>query len=192
MNKKDADSNITTAVAMYHAGTTLGEEFEKKTKGPEEDRARRRSLLIPMVVLQVFGIEIALKALIMRQGETPPRSHNLLELYETLAYETQKSIREKGAAMNIRVQGVMVEHRNSLQEWRYREDGKALIVDPGAIGGTLHAVLQTYEEKYKARDGREERKQVSTKPDPRMLAKAPEYDANVHIGKPERSPDTSA
>ena len=192
VSKKDETINITTAVAMYHAWTTLSKEFEKKGIGTEEEKAQRRSLLIPIVVLQVFGIEIALKALIMGQGGIPPRSHNLLELYETLAYETQKSIREKGEAMNIRVQGVMVEHRNSLQEWRYREDGKDLIVDPGMIGGTLLAVIQTYEEQYKTRAGRGEKKQVPTKPDPRMLAKAPEYDANVRIGKPERRSGPSA
>ena len=194
MNKERAAKNIRTAVAMYHAAAALSVEFEKAMRGTEEERVRILPFHLSIGILQVFGIETALKALIRRQGKNPPNIHNLRKLYDMLAPETQKSISEKSAAIDIRVkgtamsilvEGVMDEHQNSFQEWRYREDEKFLPVVTGVLPGTLQAVIQTYQEKYGAEDSRREKNQGTQNPPPGMQARAIEYYKNVLIRRPE-------
>ena len=194
MNKERAAKNISTAVAMYHAAAALNVEFEKAMKGTEEERVRILPIHLSIGILQVFGIETALKALIRRQGKKPPNIHNLRKLYEMLASETQKIISEKsaaidirveGTAMSIRVEGVMEEHQNSFQEWRYREDEKYLPVVSGVLPGTLQAVIQTYQEKYGAEDSQREKNQGTQNPPPEMQKRAMEYYENVLIRRSE-------
>ena len=193
MNKARAAKNIRTAVAMYHASAALNVEFEKAMNGTKEERVSKLPFHLSIVILQVFGIETALKALIRRQGENPPNTHNLRKLYDMLTPEIQKSISEKsaaidiqvnGRAMSIRVEGVMEEHQNSFQEWRYREDERYLPVVTGVLPGTLQALVQTYQEKYGAEDSREEENQGTQKPQPRMQTRAIEYYKNVLIQRP--------
>ena len=193
MNKERAAKNIRTAVAMYHAAAALNVEFEKAMRGTEEESVRILPFHLSIGILQVFGIETALKALIRRQGKNPPNIHNLRKLYDMLAPQTQKSISEKSAAIDIRVkgtamsilvEGVMEEHQNSFQEWRYREDEKYLPVVTGVLPGTLQAVIQTYQEKYGAEDSREEENQGTQKPQPGMQTRAIEYYKNVLIQRP--------
>ena len=178
---------------MYHAAAALNVEFEKAMNGTEEERERILSFHMSIGILQVFGIETALKALIRRQGENPPNSHNLRKLYDMLTPEIQKSISEKsaaidiqvkGRAMSIRVEGVMEEHQNSFQEWRYREAERYLPVVTGVLPGTLQALIQTYQEKYGAEDSREEENQGTQKPQPRIQKRAIEYYKNVLILRP--------
>ena len=61
--------------------------------------------------------------------------------------------------MSIRVEGVMEEHQNSFQEWRYREAERYLPVVTGVLPGTLQALIQTYQEKVRSRGQREEENQ---------------------------------
>ena len=95
VNEDQATNSMRTAVSMYHAKDVLTKETEMMDKGTEEEKARKISLILPTVITQVFGIEAALKALIWRQGATPPKSHDLLKLYKMLSPETQRRIREK-------------------------------------------------------------------------------------------------
>ena len=46
---------IKTAVSMFNAGAVLCEEFDKLNKGTEDIKARRRSLIIPIVIVYIFG-----------------------------------------------------------------------------------------------------------------------------------------
>ena len=183
MNEDQATKSMCTAVSMYHAKDVLTKETETMDKGTEEEKARRRSLILPTVITQVFGIEAALKALIWRQGKTPPKSHDLLKLYKMLVPETQRRIREKGEAVKILVEGVMMEHRHSLQEWRYRDSVGFLPIHTGAIQVAFQAVIETYQEIYgvQANQGTEKSTGESKKPDPRMVSRALEYDARVRI-----------
>ena len=71
MNEDQATKSMCTAVGMYHAKDVLTKETEMMDKGTEEEKARKRSLILPAIITQVFGIEAALKALIWRQGATP-------------------------------------------------------------------------------------------------------------------------
>lgn len=68
---------IKTAVGMFNAGEVLREYFSHLDVGTEDEKARKRSTIIPMVVTYMFGIEVGLKALIQGQGQKPPRIRDL-------------------------------------------------------------------------------------------------------------------
>ena len=148
-------------------------------------------LFVAANILGAFGIENALKALIRREGKNPKNTHNLRKLYDMLAPEIQQHIREKsavidirvkGRVMRIRVEGVIDEHQDSFQEWRYREAGKSLPVVLGVLPGTLQALIQTHEEKYGA-DLKREEKQGADRVSPAMHETAMKYYENVLMPK---------
>ena len=145
--------------------------------------------------LAAFGIENALKALIRRKGGNPNKlkgkdRHNLKKLYDLygkLDSETQQRIQEKAEAIDIRVkekvkrirvEGVIDEHQDGFQEWRYRESGKSLPVLVGVLPGTLQAMIQTHDEKY-GEEIRREEEQSTGQASPEMLKRAREYYENV-------------
>ena len=196
MNEKErATKNIETAVAMHYSAAVLEKAFERGRIGTKEEQEQAMTFLLSANILRTFGIENALKALIRRQGGNPRNIHNLHRLYKMLAPETQKRICEKSAAidipvngevMNINVEKVMEEHQESFQEWRYRESGKNLPVIPGVLSGTLQAVIQTHEEKH-GEDLKKEKKQgtqsPSPGPSPEARDRAMEYYENVLMPK---------
>ena len=183
MNEDQATNSMCTAVSMYHAKDVLTKETETMDQGTEEEKARRSSLILPTVITQVFGIEAALKALIWRQGATPPKSHDLLKLDKMLSPETQRRIRERGESRTCRVKVILMEHRHSFQEWRYRDSGGVLPVHTGAIEVAFRAVIDTYQEIYGVGDNQDTEPSPgeSKKPSPRMVARTLEYDARVRI-----------
>ena len=193
MKKKErATRNIETAVAMHHSAAVLEEAFERGSIGTQEEQDPTKTFLVSANILRTFGIENALKALIRRQGGNLGNIHNLHELYEMLDPKTQKRIREKsaaidipvnGAVMSIKVEGVIEEHQESFQEWRYRESGKHLPVIPGVLSGTLQAVIQTHEEKH-GEDIRREKEQRTQSLSPETRDRALEYYENVLMPKP--------
>ena len=192
MNDKErATKNIRTAVAMYHSASLVHAAFEKGMGGTKEEQQRAMTFVISSNILGAFGIENDLKALIRREGKNPKNIHNLRKLYEMLAPETQQGIREKGEAisirvngkgMRIRVEGVIDEHQESFQEWRYREAGKDLPVVLGVLPGTLQALIQTHEEKY-GEDLKGEEKQGADRVSPAMHERAMKYYKNVLMPK---------
>ena len=192
MNEKErATKNIKTAVAMHYSAAVLDTAFEKGRIGTKEEQDQATTFLLSANILRTFGIENALKALIRRQGGNPGNIHNLHKLYKMLAPETRKRIREKsaaieiqvnGKAMSIKVEGVMEEHQEGFQEWRYRESGKHLPVIPGVLSGTLQAVIQTHEEKH-GEDIKKEKKQEVQRPSPETRDRAMEYYENVLMPK---------
>ena len=183
MNEDQATKSMRTAVSMYHAKDVLTKETETMDQGTEEEKARRISLILPIVITQVFGIEAALKALIWRQGATPPQRHDLLKLYEMLSPEPQRRIRERGESRKFRVKVILMEHRHSFQEWRYRDSGGFLPVDTEAIEVAFRAVIDTYQEIYGVGDNQDTEPSPgeSKKPSPRMRTRALEYYARVRI-----------
>ena len=144
--------HIQTAVGMYHASELIYEFFSGHGVGPEQERARRRSTLMPLVVTSILGIEVALKALISEQGDTPARTHNLPKLYKGTSVEIRKRIEAKARAGGLNaksVQALLRTHRNSLQEWRYRdEDDRVLVVSPGDVLLALRSIIEVHQESY--------------------------------------------
>lgn len=193
--KERAAKNIRTAVAMHHAFYVLAEEFEKGVDGKTEEQDRAAGSFLAANTLGAFGIENAFKALLRRQGEDPGNIHNLRKLYDKLHPETRRNIREKaetieirvknGEIRHIRVEGVIDEHQESFQEWRYRESGKDLPVVLGVLQGTLQALIQVHSEKY-GEDLKREKKQKTGGVTPKMHGRAMEYYKNVLMPESDR------
>ena len=172
MNQK-ASRNIETARSTYEASVVLSQKIEEKIGKTEEEREQATNeqreqgvrLWVADTLLSAFGIEVALKALIRREGKEPPNIHDLYRLYKMLALKTQKRICEKAEKIVIpsregekviQAEEVIKEHRKSFEEWRYGESGKNLDVVFGVLRGTLKAVIETCEENYpgEARGGK--------------------------------------
>ena len=192
MNEKEkATKNIHTAVAMHHSHQVLIEAYEKWRGGTKEEQEQAKGFVFAANTLGAFGIENALKALIRREGKNPKNIHNLRKLYDKLKPETQQRISEKCAAISIpvngeiryiRVEGVIDEHQESFEEWRYRESGKDLPVLLGVLPETLQALIQTHDEKYGA-DIKREEKQETGGVSQAMHERAMNYVENVLIPK---------
>ena len=192
MNEKErATKNIQTAMAMRHSYQVLIEAYEKGRDGTKEEQEQAAGSFLAANALGAFGIENALKALIRREGENPGNIHNLRKLYDKLKPETQQRISEKCAAISIpvngeirhiRVEGVIDEHQESFEEWRYRESGKDLPAVLGVLPGTLQALIQTHNEKYGA-DIKREEKQGTGQVSQAMHERAMNYVENVLMPK---------
>ncbi len=144
---------IKTAVAMFNAGEVLREYFDQLDLGTEDEKARKRSIIIPMVVTYIFGIEVGLKALIKGQGQKPLHTHDLNDLYSSLSTTVRKRIVDKLVANTgepkINLVGLLSYHRNSLQEWRYMGDFQgAKVVQPSLTGAILRAIIEVHAEVY--------------------------------------------
>lgn len=143
--------SINTAVSMFNAGNVLRNEFERYQSGTEDEKARRRSLIIPLVVVYVFGIETALKAIIKAQGGKP-WGHDLLELYRELSDDNKGSVNRKILEKGVNAsdaKSVLEYYRNSFQEWRYMEDMETpLLAAPGTLEAILYSIITLHTEKY--------------------------------------------
>ena len=191
--------HIQTAVGMFNAGEVLREYSRYQDIQTQDEKGRRTSTVIPMVVVYILRIEVRIKALIEKQRQKPPRIHDLKELYRKLPATIQKRVEDKVAAKGVklpRVKALLTEHRNSLEEWRYiRDFGKTLAIDPGAIAATLKAIIDVHTEEDGAEVG--QRAQVSRDRGgipPEIQETADDYRRNVFetdvtgAGKPPDSP----
>ena len=150
LEKKMRDNYITTAVGMFNGTLLLLGEFNKHDEGEEYERATRRSLLLPLCVNCIFGVEMALKSLVMRQGDSPRDTHDLLHLYDRVSSETQEAISTLAASLGVQnVHGMLRAHRNGLQEWRYRQDRDTSVVDLGIVN-VLRAIIDIHSSMYGA------------------------------------------
>ena len=144
--------HIHTAVSMFHGATILHQEFDKNPEGSADERARRMSLVIPMVVAYVFGIEVGIKALIRGQGGTPKREHDLTKLFDGLDPETRRQINERATEKVPQVTDVRLlldEHRKHFETWRYLGDHPGpQLVHLGPIRIVLNTIIDIHTEKY--------------------------------------------
>jgi len=139
------------AVGMYNAASVITKEFSKLNLGSEAKKAERRSLILPLVVVCAFGIELALKAVIRRQGEASPKTHDLYELFGLLSPENKKFVREMtiNIKKDVDVDRTMKVYRNAFQEWRYPDSSRdPLLVDPDLLKLILAVVISLHSEKY--------------------------------------------
>ena len=187
MNEKEretATKNIRTAVSMHLSSQVLWATSAKEKNGTKEELERGNGLILGANILAPFGIENALKALIRREGKDPKKDHNLRKLYDKLAPGTQQRICEKVAAMDIgvRVEGVIDEHQNSFEEWRYRDGGEGLIADPDALAAILQALIQIYNERY-GEDIKREKRQGTGQLSQAMTDRVNKYLKKVRMPK---------
>lgn len=140
----------------------LQENFDKHSiLESEQEKSEKRSLILPMVILGCFGIEVALKALIARQGKKPPNIHDLKDLYAKLSRNTKIRLKEN-FNKHLRFAGdrsddfkdlekFISNNRKGFEFWRYPWDnkpGQTRLIDPGMILAVLWVIIFTHEELY--------------------------------------------
>ncbi len=144
--------HIETAVGMFNAGEILREHFQGHAIGTEAERAIKRSVVIPMTIVYVLGIEVGIKALIEKQGQQPPHIHDLEILYSKLDSSIQTRIEGKLKSLGASLPSarrLLSYHRNSFEQWRYMGDfGNTNVVDPSAIAATLWSIVEVHTETY--------------------------------------------
>ena len=169
------DNRITTAVGMLNGADLLLKEFNRRTEYSENGKATRYSLIIPLAIVCATGIEMALKSLLHKQGSDYGKTHDLLRLYSLVDSELQERVEEVSATLGVEnVRGILRGHRNTLQEWRYREDHSAVVLDL-RMAETLRAFIRVRNEKY----GVDEAGAPSTEPPPHVDEKARQYLAKL-------------
>ena len=145
--------HIHTAVGMLNGGEVLHTYFTGEARvSTEPEKERRRSVVLPMAVVFFFGIEVGIKALIEKQGLTPPHTHDLASLYALLDSSTRARIEAKLNPHGVEVETLLAHHRSSFEQWRYIvESGKdALAINPAAIAATLRAIIEAHTDRYGA------------------------------------------
>lgn len=80
-----------------------------------------RTNLISVVLLFALNSEVALKALILREGNGTPRTHNLKDMFDSLNDETKEDIKKQVAIGNFEVEFEAVQ--KSFVDWRYFYEG---------------------------------------------------------------------
>lgn len=176
VNEEGQMGHIETAVAMFNAGEVLREFFQRHGTGTESEKARRRSAVIPMMVVYVLGIEVGIKALIEKQSQKPPRIHDLKTLYDKLQSSIQSRIEDKLKSLDTalpRADSLLSYHRDSFEQWRYMGDfGDTKVVDPYAIAATLRSIIEVHTEAYKMEDSKPVQNSDSEKSVPPSIQRA--------------------
>ena len=132
-----------------------------KEKGSSDPLLSRGMYLAESILLSL-ALEIALKAWQRRerQGE-PDRSHDLLQLFESLEEATQKRLQAKMPALVDPVLGetlreglreVLCSHRDAFIKWRYSyetdEEGSLLkMFSPPTVHQALTVLIDAYHER---------------------------------------------
>ena len=176
------DNRISSAVGMLNGAEFLFEEFSKHEEYSGDQRAVRCSLIMPFAVVCMIGIELALKSLITKQGLSPGKTHDLLDLYNLIELETQQRIEEVATSLGSgNVHGMLRAHRNGLQEWRYRENYKTSRVSPKAKE-ILRAIIHVRNENHGV-EGNE--KAPSSTPPPSVVDAGRRYQRMLRRGGPK-------
>ena len=144
--------HIHIAVSMFNAAEVLWREFDNPSPSSQDEKERRTSLAIPMVISTAFGIEVGLKSLIKLQGKTPKKDHDLVRLFNKLPLDIQQDIdiRVKAAFPEIAdVRFLLSEHRNHFEQWRYLGESQGPhIAHPGPMIATLRAIINIHSQHY--------------------------------------------
>ena len=88
-----------------------------------------------------------------------------------------------GKVMGIKVEGVIDEHQETFQEWRYREKGPDLLPTlPGLLTDTLWLFIEAHDERY-GEDVKREQEQRVGRESPGASARIVRYAQNVLLPK---------
>ena len=149
---------------------TLSKSFQKTAHHLDsqfsEPEIEDRSIILPfavsMVVLRVFAVELALKALIAHVvREKPENTHKLMRLFNKLPRRVRNSadsrfqrIRRTKASYKGEtdcLSDVLLTHENAFTEWRYLDNVQdGLHIKLNALNPALEALWEEYESHARA------------------------------------------
>lgn len=138
---------------MMSRANDLGRLVEH-LEAEQRDGVWREGTSIAVPVLLSLAVEIGLKAWHRSEGnEAPFRTHDLLELFESLGENTRKRLEHRMPE----VPGIMPDFpvypgiRNALRqskdvftEWRYAHEHDSLFAETGVLKAALKAIVDEY------------------------------------------------
>ncbi len=140
------------AKALLEVADHLDADKDPKRTGP----LLFHGLFIAVPTLLGLATELALKALLMREVGAPPRSHDLLDLFDHLPERTRQRLKEKmpgGPPIHPQlpsippgIRDVLQENRNLFAEWRYVHERRGAWAGTGMLKAALSAIIDTFEE----------------------------------------------
>ena len=161
----EADVKMRTAKSLRH----FVKQVEKRGfYDPQSDALLFEGTFMAVPVLTAFAVELALKALLYRDGHARCKTHDLGRLYKELDKELRASIEKKvptpypnslTKALHFDIfpdympVGKLLEyHATSFTDWRYlyeNSGGKEQTsFHQAALDRALTAIISAYEEKY--------------------------------------------
>ena len=171
-DKTDGKDNLAErrhgqAVAMQYVGYLLQRIPEEKNQkyligllenvtpegGGDGIQQTRLGCIWAVNIIMAFTVELALKALLIKNGVEPPNRHDLLELFTLLPHETRKQLEDKFriSIENGEVVGpeslcqLLTSHRDDFVDWRYLDkEPENLIPECRELQFAVHAILDVY------------------------------------------------
>ncbi len=81
--------------------------------------------VVALAILLSLAMELALKAILLRRSCPFKRTHDLVYLYESMDWETQKIVAFfYGSEKEPSIEVILEKHNSSFKDWRYPSDGK--------------------------------------------------------------------
>ena len=161
----EADTTMRAAKSLLH----FVKQVEKKGfSDPKSDILLFEGAFMALPILTAFAVELALKALLYRDGHARHKTHNLGRLYEKLDRELRDSIEKKMPTPHPRnlikalhfdvfpdympVGKFLEHHATSFTNWRYLYENSGgeeqASFHQAALDRALTAIISVYEEKY--------------------------------------------
>lgn len=114
-------------------------------------------------MLLALSMELALKAWFVFDYDDPKvlKSHNLMELFESLKPESQEKLdaefkrsvipyHPQDFYIDYSIRHILYQHQDAFTDWRYlHEAKKSMMFDQGAFEATLEMVLREFEKRYR-------------------------------------------
>lgn len=99
-----------------------------------------------------FAAELALKALIIREGKEPHFSHNLSDLYNKLSESTKLQLQNKftvhckidSAHTTRKLEDFFAAHKKDFVDWRYLDEAKKVKKEEKEMQLAICAILDVY------------------------------------------------
>lgn len=104
-------------------------------------------------IVMAFTVELALKALLIKNGVEPRNQHDLLKLYTLLPLKTQKqlenefrsSIQNEEVVSTETLRQLLTLHRDDFVDWRYLDkEPENLNPECRELQFAVHAILDVY------------------------------------------------
>ena len=136
---------------------------EKSAASIESDSLLFQGQFLAGPILLSLAVEIALKALLCQeQKKEPPRTHDLLELFQHLEQGTQESLQAHMPGLTMLPVGLpegalypheslpelLWAHRDAHTHWRYMHEKLWATCRPGQLDQALTVIINSYSKRW--------------------------------------------
>ncbi len=153
----DTHSMIENAKSLQR----VAKELEStRTDSPQSDPLLFNGTTLATAILLPLATELALKALVcLERKQAPPRTHNLLKLFEQLELETQESLRTRmpGWPEIIEVAPfeygslpeILWSHSDAHTHWRFIHEKRWGVFRSGELSQALTLITDVYDKRWR-------------------------------------------